>query len=236
MKNKLFLSSIATTLGIILSGGAAFAASPSATPNANTSASVGLGNIEVTSSSQTDASISNNQGERTTDDSDDHDKVKNKTSDQKGDDSQNDQKESDKKSNPVADEHRSTVSLFVQSLLNVANRDQGGIGAQVKVIAQAQNDSEKSTDEAIQKLEHRSSFKTFFVGTDYTSIGEIRSEMQVTANHINQLKTLADRTTDASVKAELQAQITLMEKEQLQLEAFLKAHESQFSLFGWLFK
>ena len=39
-----------------------------------------------------------------------------------------------------SEEHKSTVANFVQSLLNVASSAKGGIGEQVRVIAQQQND------------------------------------------------------------------------------------------------
>src|SRR3989338_8415290 len=53
----------------------------------------------------------------------------------------------------TAEAHRSTVAAFVQSLLNVANRE-GGIGAQVRVIAQTQSNAASTSAEAITKVEN----------------------------------------------------------------------------------
>lgn len=135
----------------------------------------------------------------------------------------------------TAEEHRSAVASFVQSLRNVANRA-GGIGSEVRVVAQSQMDSASTSARAITTVETRSKLKTFLIGTDYKSIGQLRSEMATTTNNIAKLRKLADEATDASVKAELSAQITALEASQADLEAFVEAHESSFSLFGWFVK
>src|ERR1035437_2312565 len=47
----------------------------------------------------------------------------------------------------TAEDHRSAVATFVQSLLAIADR-KGNLGEQVRVIAQAQKDSEATTTNA----------------------------------------------------------------------------------------
>jgi len=133
-------------------------------------------------------------------------------------------------------EHRSTVSTFVQSLLNVADREQGGIGEEVKAIAQAQNDTKDKVADAIDKIQNRSKTKTFLIGTDYKNIGQLRSEMVKTGNQIDQLNRLVDKTTSEENKTALQGQIQTLEQEQQKIEDFLKTNESKFSLFGWFVK
>ncbi len=135
----------------------------------------------------------------------------------------------------MGDTHRSAVATFVQSLLKVANRE-GGIGAQVRLIAQAQNDSEKETTDALVKIENRGGFKTFFIGADYKNIGVVRRHMVTTANQIAELKVLADKATNSNDKAELQAQIVILEQEQAKIDLFIKKYENKFSLFGWMLK
>lgn len=133
-------------------------------------------------------------------------------------------------------EHRSAVATFVQSLLDVANNEQGGIGDQVRVIANAQNGSKDNVANEIDKVQNRNGFKTFLIGTDYKTIGQLRSEMVTTENQIDQLTALLDQTTDATDKASLQAQIQALTQEQQKINDFIKANESKFSLFGWLVK
>jgi len=133
-------------------------------------------------------------------------------------------------------EHRSTVSTLVQSLLNVANKEQTGIGEQVKAVAQEQNDTKDTVAIAIDKIQNRSKIKTFFIGTDYKNIGQLRSEMVKTGNQITQLARLVDQTASTSTRTTLQLQIQVLEQEQQKINDFLKANESKFSLFGWFVK
>ncbi len=134
-----------------------------------------------------------------------------------------------------AETHRSEVANFVQSLLQVADRE-GGIGEQVRVIAQQQNDSEAATTQAIEKVQTRSKIKTFLIGSDYKNLGALRSEMVKTRNRIEQLNRLMENIQNEGDKTELQNQIQTLEQEQTNIENFIKAQEGKFSLFGWLLK
>ena len=49
--------------------------------------------------------------------------------------------------------------------------------------------------------------KTFFIGTDYKNIGQLRSEIVTTNNQINQLKTLLEKVSDTASKTEIEKQI-----------------------------
>jgi len=135
-----------------------------------------------------------------------------------------------------AEEHQSAVSNFVQGLLNVADKEQGGIGEQVRTIAQQQNQSASTTIKAMEKIQIRNKVKTFLIGTDYKNIGQLRSEIVKTENQINQLNGLVDKTTSEENKTILQAQIQVLEQEQQKINDFLKVNESKFSLFGWFVK
>jgi len=132
-----------------------------------------------------------------------------------------------------AEEHRSTVANFVQGLLGVADREQGGIGEQVRVIAQQQNDSDATTSQAMEKVQTRNKIKTFLIGSDYKNLGALRSETVQTRNRLDQLNRLIQNATDT---AEIQTQIQTLEQEQTKIENFIKAQEGKFSLFGWLSK
>ena len=133
-------------------------------------------------------------------------------------------------------EYRSTVATFVQNLSNVADNEQGGIGVQVRVIANAQNNSKDNVANAIDKIRNRNGFKTFFIGTDYRNVGQLRSEMVKTGNQINQLTALLDQTTNADDKVTLQTQIDALKLQQQKINDFLEANENKFSLFGWFVK
>jgi hypothetical protein len=135
----------------------------------------------------------------------------------------------------TAEAHRSEVATFVQSLLAIASRA-GGIGSEVRVVAQSQNEVASTSVDAMTKIENRSGLKTFLIGSDYKSLGELRSAIATTEMNIEKLKSLRDASTDATVKADLAVQIDALEDAQADLEAFVEAHEDSFSLFGWFVK
>lgn len=138
-------------------------------------------------------------------------------------------------SNGQGEAHRSAVATFVHSLLAIADRD-GGIGAEVRAVAQAQNDAATTTAEAMAKVENRSALATLLLGTDWKSIGVLKSEIRRTESNIARLEALLDDTTDVTVRADLETQIQALKDEQVKIEAFVEAHEDSFSLFGWFTK
>lgn len=144
-------------------------------------------------------------------------------------------KAKDNKGQINAEFHRSAVASFVQSLLAVADRE-GGIGQQVRVVAQQQNGTKDKVAESIDKVEKRSKLKSFLIGTDYKNTGALRSEMVQTRNQIAQLKRLADKAENDQDKNELQNQIQALEQEQTNIESFITQNEDKFSLFGWAVK
>jgi hypothetical protein len=134
-----------------------------------------------------------------------------------------------------AEKHRSTVANFVQNLLEVADRE-GGIGEQVRTIAQEQNQSAEITVQAMEQVQTRSRVKTFLIGSDYKNLGALRSETVQTANRLQHLNVLLESAQSEADKTELRAQIQILEQEQTKIEAFVQAEEGKFSLFGWFVK
>jgi len=132
------------------------------------------------------------------------------------------------------EQHRNTISTFVQGLLETADSDQDGIGQEVQAVATEQNESKDKVADIIDKINNRNGIKTFLIGTDYKNIGELRSETVRNENQISQLKNLLDKTMNTEIKTSLQAQIQTLEQERSRIENFIKTNESKFSLFGWL--
>ena len=161
------------------------------------------------------------------DDADDNDNGKdNRASSTKDDD------EDDKN---MSEDHRSAVATFVQSLLDIADRE-GGIGEQVSEVAKSQNDSATTTVSAMKRVEERGAVRKFFFGSDYKNLGVIRSELATTTQNIAKLKLAADKVVFEADKIELNTQIQNLETELIKINTYLKAHEDIFSLFGWFNK
>jgi len=140
-----------------------------------------------------------------------------------------------KKVTTTAEQHRSDVAKFVQTLLASSTR-LGGIGEQVRLIAQEQASSTEKTVTAIEEVEQRSKFKTFIIGTDYKNLGVIRSELVTMQNRLQRLTTEAERITSSTEKDALIKEIVSLGEERLKIETFVKNNENVFSLFGWVRK
>ena len=156
-----------------------------------------------------------------------------KTQEQNATQTQDKNKENKKQDN--AELHRSAVANFVQGLLAVADRE-GGIGQEVRTIAEQQNGIKDRAADIIYAVENRNKVKTFLIGTSYKNLGELRSQMVQTRNQIDQLKKLMDKAENESDKTELQSQIQKMEQEKTKIDAFIAQNEDKFSLLGWAVK
>lgn len=135
----------------------------------------------------------------------------------------------------MSQEHRSAVSEVVKELKNIAGKN-GGIGQEVSQIAQEQNESGNRAADAIEAVENRSGLKTFFLGTDYKNLGDLRSEIVTSENHIDRLTKAKERTDDPAIKADLTAQINALNLELSKARTFIQQNESKFSLLGWFVK
>jgi hypothetical protein len=131
--------------------------------------------------------------------------------------------------------YQNTVSSFVKNLLEVADRE-GGIGEQVRTIANQQNQSAEKTIQAMEQIQTRSKVKTFFIGSDYKNLGMLRSEIVQTRNRLEQLNKIMENVQNEGDKTELQNQIDTLKQEQTKIENFIKDDENKFSIFGWFVK
>lgn len=140
-----------------------------------------------------------------------------------------------KKGVTTAEQHRSEVAKFVQTLLSSSTRI-GGIGEQVRLIAQEQASSTEKTVTAIERIEQRSKFKTFIIGADYKNLGVIRSELVTMQNRIQRLGDEAESIASSTERNTLIQEIVALGEERLRIETFVKDNENVFSLFGWVRK
>ena len=133
------------------------------------------------------------------------------------------------------EQHRSDVGEVVEELMKVAKSDDR-IGNEVKTVAQEEQNASTTVKDKMEKIENRSAWKTFLIGSDYKNLGALRSTLVTTQNHLDRLNKALDKTTSTTVKNELEAQIKQLETVKVKAENFIKDNESKFSLFGWLVK
>ncbi|HEY0221043.1 MAG TPA: hypothetical protein VGC58_02360 [Candidatus Paceibacterota bacterium] len=132
-------------------------------------------------------------------------------------------------------DHMNAVIDLVLRLNSVADKD-NGVGVEVRAVAKEQASTSERVSKNIEKVEMRGAVKTFLVGSDYKTLGELRSDMKVTENSISRLTKAKEKAVDASVKSELETQIKVLEKEEVKIDTFIEAKKGKASLFGWLVK
>lgn len=131
--------------------------------------------------------------------------------------------------------HHSAVKHLLKSLDKIADKDDK-IGDEIRKVEKEQGDVATSTSESIDRVANRAALLTFLLGSDYESLGTLRSSIATTNASIAQLEALRDKAATPAIKADLDTQITVLKTQQAKLTSYVEAHESAFSLFGWLVK
>ncbi len=113
----------------------------------------------------------------------------------------------------------------------------GGIGPNVSAIATEFNNSIRSTINAEERLQNRSNFKKFWVGSDKQAIKDLDEKINRSDELIAQLEEFkAECNCSDDVKATLQEQIDLLKQEQDRLKLLIQVEKKKKGLFGWLKK
>ena len=160
-----------------------------------------------------------NQGEE--------DQIKNKE--------QEETRDNDSDDSMVAEQRRSQVANAVQEMLKVADRN-GGIGQQVKVIAQNQNQNQEKIEESLKKAQERSAFAKFFVGPNYGEINNAKKLLEQNREQIKELNQVKSQLVYQGDQQAIAQQIQTLEKAALEIENSLGVSEKGFSMLGWMFK
>ncbi len=134
-----------------------------------------------------------------------------------------------------AQQRRSQVSNAVQEMLQVAERN-GGIGEQIRIIAQAQNQNQVRIEESLEKVQNRSGFVKFFVGPNYGEIKNTAKIVEQNREQIQQLNQTMSQITNQADQQVLAEQIQVIEQANLAIENALRESQKGFSLFGWAFR
>ncbi len=149
------------------------------------------------------------------------------------DENDNDDSRENDQNTASSTSHGRMVSAFVKNLLSVSDRE-GGIGAEVRVIAREQDDSSERISSSMSHIEGKGKFSSFLFGADYKNIAALQIEIVKMGQQITQLQVLADKATDVNDKDVLNVQIKMLQDEQVRLQTFVNLYENNFSMFGWL--
>jgi len=135
----------------------------------------------------------------------------------------------------TSEQRRSQVANAVQEMLQVAERN-GGIGQQVRTIAQNQNQNQEKIEASLQKVQSRSGFAKFFVGPNYGEINNAKKMLEQNREQIQQLNQIKNQLVNQGDQQQLTEQIQVLEQANLQIENSLGTAQKGFSLLGWMFR
>jgi len=141
----------------------------------------------------------------------------------------------DEEDTDEADEYKNKVAQFVHNLKEIGDME-GGIGQQVRIVAQAQNDSSSEVEDSINEINDRSDFVKFLIGPKYGSIADVQTAITENQTRIKVLTDLMAQVTDPVVKQVLNDQVKQFQQENARLQIFVTESGSGASLFGWLMK
>jgi hypothetical protein len=137
-------------------------------------------------------------------------------------------------SGSMSEERMSEVAKQVQALLQV--RTTGGIGQQVKVIAQAQNQAQTRIQEQLDKLESKGKLARFLTGTNFEAVKSLQEQIIDNQLRIQELTMLATQLTNQSDIMAVEETIQALIQENTSLQSKIAAELETKSLFGWLFR
>lgn len=139
------------------------------------------------------------------------------------------------KDKEISKEYKNEVAMFVHNLKEIGDME-GGIGQQVKVVAQSQNDSKDKVENSLKEIDDRSDFVKFLIGPKYDSIADIKAAIAENETRVRVLTDLMNQLADPAVRQALQEQITILNQQNANLQKLVVESESGVSLFGWLMK
>jgi len=139
------------------------------------------------------------------------------------------------KGQSTSEQRRSQVAIAVQAMLQIADRN-GGIGQQVKTIAQTQTQNQEKLEKNLEKIQSRSGFAKFFIGANYGEIKDAKKTLEQNKEQIKQMNQVRTQLSNQGDQQQLAEQIKVLEKANQEIETLMEDAQKGFSLFGWLNK
>ena len=125
------------------------------------------------------------------------------------------------------------VRIAVTTLLDMEDLS-GGIGRNVSAIAREFNNSANSMRTFEDRIQTRSSFMRLLFGGDRDAARELANLTAQNQVRIQELQQLMNRTTlEVDVRAVMEDQIRLLEKEQERLQKLTTKEQEDRGIFGW---
>ncbi|MFH1535597.1 MAG: hypothetical protein ABIC96_00795 [Patescibacteria group bacterium] len=134
----------------------------------------------------------------------------------------------------VGSQNMGVVAKQVQQLLQI--RTTGGIGEQVRQVAQEQNQAQTQIREQLNKLESRGGILKSLLGPDYSAIKNLKLQLEQNQLRIQQLEQLQNQLSNQGDMTTIQETIQALIQENTSLQDRIAVEEQTKGLFGWLVK
>lgn len=131
-------------------------------------------------------------------------------------------------------QNMSEVAKQVQQLLQA--RTTGGIGEQVRQIAQEQNQAQTQIQAEFKKVESRGKLFKLLVGSDYQALKNLQKQTEQNQLRIQRLAQLQNQLTNQGDITMVQETIQALAEQNTTLQDRINLEEQSGSLLGWLFK
>ena len=135
----------------------------------------------------------------------------------------------------TAREYMSNVAAAVEQLL-VNREEKGGIGQEVREIAQQQKQVQIETRQQLEKIEARQGFLKKLIGPNFKAIRNVHRHLAQNQLRIERLEQLKNQLSIQTNKDNIDQTIQALEEQGQVLQEQISAEERTKSVFGWLFK
>ncbi len=167
-------------------------------------------------------------------------KIKTNTQEQEsqGDDQETQGQGMSKETSPrseMAQEHMSNVASKVEELITT-KAIQGGIGQQVKVIAQEQRTAQQEIKTELGQVDSRVGLLKLLIGPDYKALKNMQKVMEQNQLRIQKFEQLQNQLTNQSDVTMVKETIQALTEQNTVLQNRITHEEQSGSLLGWLFK
>jgi len=135
----------------------------------------------------------------------------------------------------IARDHMNNVAEAVEQLL-VAREEKGGIGQEVREVAQQQKQAQEEVRQQLEKMENRRGLLKKLIGPNFKAIRNVRQHLAQNQSRIERLEQLKDQLSIQADKDDVDQTIQALKEQGQVLQEQISAEERAKSIFGWLFK
>lgn len=135
--------------------------------------------------------------------------------------------------NQNIDDSLTKVSDQVHQLISTVSA-KGGIGQEVKEIAQNQIKNQENLKSSLAKLQLRKHFVKFFVGSDKKTVKNVEQQLEQNKLMIQKLEELKLKTKNPADLKQIQEIINLINNQNISIQDKINQENKTNGMFGWL--